>query len=44
MKPSENETLLKAEPGDGKLLKVRLSNVSGVAKQVDLKMFRLTRR
>ena len=44
MKPSENDTLLKAEPGDGKLLKVRLSNVSGVAKQVDLKMFRLTRR
>lgn len=44
MKPSENDTLLKAEPGDGKLLKVRLSNVSGVTKQVDLKMFRLTRR
>lgn len=44
LKPSEEGFRLRGETGDEKLQKVRLSNVSGVVKQVDFKMFRLTRK
>lgn len=44
LKETGNGTRLSAQPGDEKLQKVRLSNVSGTEQKVNFKMFSLLRK